>query len=41
MMSNETEKIIEDLFYSFLQRYQKKLEKSMTGSEFVFDSVNS
>ena len=41
MMVNETDKIIEDLFDSFLQIYQEKLEKSMRGSEFVFDSVDS
>ena len=28
------DKIIEDLFDSFLQRYQKGLEESMRGSEF-------
>ena len=36
MMDNETDKIIEDLFDSFLQRYQKNLEESMKGSEFFF-----
>ena len=41
MMGNEIDKIIEDLFDSFLQRYQKHLEESMTESEFVFDSVDS
>ena len=29
----ETDKIIEDLFYSFFQRYQKGLEESMRGSD--------
>ena len=29
MMGNETDKIIEDLFDFFLQRYQEKLEKSL------------
>ena len=37
----ETDKIIEDLFYSFVQKYQKGLEESMRRSEFVFDSVDS
>ena len=37
----ETDKIIEDLFHSFLQRYQNGLEKSMRGSGFVFDNVDS
>ena len=40
-MGNKTDEVIEDLFDSFLQRYQKKLEESMRGSEFVFDSVDS
>ena len=37
----ETDKIIEDLFDSFLQTYQKGLEESMRGSNFVFDNVDS
>ena len=41
VMSNETDKTIEDIFYSFLQRYRKKIEESMKGSEIVFDSVDS
>ena len=41
MMGSKTDEIIEELFYSFLKRYQKHLEESMRGSEFVFDSVNS
>ena len=41
MMGNETDKIIEDLFDSFLQRHKKNLEESMRESEFVFDSVDS
>ena len=41
MMGNEIYKIIEDLFDSFLQMYQKHLEESMRESEFVFDSVDS
>ena len=40
MMSSETDGIIEDLFGSLLQKYQKDLEESMHGSHFVFDSVN-
>ena len=39
-MGNETDDIINELFKSFLQRYQEKLEKSMKGSEFVFNSVD-
>ena len=41
MMGNETDEIIEGLFFSFLGRYQKYLEESMRGSELFFDSVNS
>ena len=37
----ETDKIIEDIFGSFLQSYQKGLEESMRGSELVFDNVDS
>ena len=37
----ETDKIIEDLFCSFLQRYHEGLEESMRGSELDFDNVDS
>ena len=40
-IGRETIEIIENLFDSFLQRYQKGLEESMKGSEFVFDGVDS
>ena len=40
MIGNETDEIIVVLFDSLLQRYQEKLEQSMRGSEFVFDSVD-
>ena len=40
MIGSETNEIIEELFKSFLQRYQEGLEESMKGSEFIFDSVN-
>ena len=39
-MSDETDEIIKELFESFLQRYQERLEESMKGSEFVFESVD-
>ena len=39
-MDNETDKIIEDLFDSFLKRCQEKLENSMQGSGFLFNSVD-
>ena len=40
-IASETDEIIENLFDLFLQRYQKGLEESMKGSEFVFDGVDS
>ena len=39
-MGNETDEIIEKLFESLLQNYQKDLEESMRGSGFVFDSID-
>ena len=41
LIGNETDEIIEDLFDSFLQRYQIRLEESMIGSEFVFHNDDS
>ena len=41
MMGSETDEIIEELFKSFLQKYQEGLEESMRGSEFVYDSVDA
>ena len=40
MIGNETDEITEELFKSFLQKYQRGLEKRMRGSEFVFDSAD-
>ena len=40
MVGRETNEIIEDLFKSFLQKYQEGLEESMRGSEFAYDSVD-
>ena len=40
MMGSKTDEIIEDLFESFLQEYQERLEESMRGSEFAYDSVD-
>ena len=37
MLGNETDEIIEKLFESLLKSYQKDLEESMRGSEFVSD----
>ena len=41
MMGVDTNEIIKNLFNSLLQRYQKGLEESMKGSDFVFDYVES
>ena len=40
MMSSETYDIIDELFKSLLQKYQERLEESMRGNEFIFDSVD-
>ena len=41
MIGSETDEIIEDLFESFLQKYQEGLEESMKGSEFAYDRVDA
>ena len=38
MTGRETDDIIDKFFKSILQKYQKGLEESMKGSEFIFDS---
>lgn len=40
MINNKTDEIISEFFESFISRYQIFFEKSMKGSEFVFDYVN-
>ena len=40
MTGDETEGIIEELFESLLQNYQKDLEESMKESEFFFFLLN-
>ena len=40
MMGNETDEIIWKIFNFLLQKCQKGLEESMTGSKFVFNSVD-
>ena len=35
MIGYETDEIIEELFESFLQKYQEELEERMRGSEFI------
>ena len=39
MIGSETNEVIEELFKSLLQSYQKGLEESMRESEFIFDGV--
>ena len=41
MMDSETDETNEELFKSFLKKYQEGLEESMRGSEFIFDSIDS
>ena len=41
MIGSETNEVIEELFESFLQRYQEGLEEKMEGSDFVFDNVDA
>ena len=40
VIGSETDEIIENLFASFLQKYQEGLEESVRGSEFVYDSAD-
>ena len=39
-MGSETDKIIKELFESFLPNYHKDSEETMRGSEFIRDSVD-
>ena len=40
MTGSDTNEVIEELFKSFLQRYQEGLQEEMRGSEFEFDGVD-
>ena len=40
IMGNETDEIIDELFETFSQNYQKDLEESTRGSKLNFDSVD-
>ena len=40
MIGSDTNEVIEELFKSLSNRYQENLEEKMSGSEFVFDTVN-
>ena len=37
MNGSDTDEVIEELFESFLQKYEQNLEEKMKGSEFEFD----
>ena len=40
MMGSETDEIIDERFKSLSQNYQKDIEESLRGSNFVFNSVD-
>ena len=40
MNGDDTNKIIESLFESFLQRFEENLQGKMRGSDFEFDDIN-
>ena len=40
MIGKDNDEIIEDLFKSFLQKYEENLQNKMRGSDFEFDGVN-
>ena len=39
MIGDDTDEIIEELFKSFLQKYEENLQNKMRGSDFEFDGV--
>ena len=39
LIGHDTDKIIQELFYSLLQKYQIRLEPLMKGNNFIFDYV--
>ena len=40
MIGKDNDEIIEDLFKSFLQKYEENLQNKMRGSDFEFDGIN-
>ena len=40
MIYNKVDEVINELFESLLNRYQRELETLMRGSDFIFDCVN-
>ena len=41
MIGSDTYEVIEELFESLLEKYQENLAEKMSGSEFIFDGINS
>ena len=41
MLHNNANEVVDELFKSLLSRYQDNLEKSMRGSDFIFDSSST
>ena len=39
MNGDESDEIVEELFESFLQKYEENFQNKMRGSEFEFDGV--
>ena len=40
MIGDDNDDIIEELFKSFLQKYEENLQNKMRGSDFEFDGAN-
>ena len=40
MIGKDNDDIIEELFKSFIQKYEENLQNKMRGSDFEFDAVN-
>ena len=40
MIGDDNDDIIEEIFKSFLQKYEENLQNKMRGSDFEFDGVN-
>ena len=40
MIGDDNDDIIEELFKSFIQKYEENLQNKMRGSDFEFDGVN-
>ena len=40
MIGDDNDNIIEELFKSFIQKYEEDLQNKMRGSDFEFDGVN-